>query len=185
MSIFSVLALAFALSLDNATVAAAIGCGGKALKRVYALKLAFLFTLAHVVMLSAGWFGGAGLLGFAGRFAPWISFFILLFVGGKNIKKAISSKEEAACKEESFKYLLLLSLATSLDALAVGFSVSITAGADMPLLIGFAAVFVFLTTLAGFYIGSVLSGKFGKKIEILGGIILILIGAKILLEALA
>ena len=153
------------------------------------------------------WFGGfqalMPLLGFLlantfayaiSAFVPWIAFGLLALIGGNMIKESFG-EEEAANSDLGFRSLLLLAVATSIDALAAG--VSLVAVVKLPLFangvfqpdsiwvaIAFIGIVTFLLSTVGMKAGGKLGAKWGKKAELAGGIILILLGLKILLEHL-
>ncbi|MEJ5167410.1 MAG: manganese efflux pump MntP family protein [Thermoanaerobaculia bacterium] len=144
--------------------------------------MALLFGVFQSIMPLVGYTIGKFAFQWIKSLDHWIAFFILMAIG---IKMIIESFEKEDIKNEinyfQFKYLFSLSIATSLDAFGIGFTLSLLGyGIIMPvLLFGFTT---FLVTLLGFIFGRKLKHFFGRKIEIFGGIILILIGIKILLE---
>ena len=107
---------------------------------------------------------------------------ILVFIGVRMIKEAFSPEEELSCPIfTSLKTQVALAVATSLDALFVGAGMSL-AGAPFWQTQFFLVSCVFITSLCGFYLGGYLGKKFGRNMEIAGGIVLIILGAKVLLE---
>jgi len=182
MGYVTVLLVALSLTMDNFTVSLACGCG-PAVKTRDIIKCGAVFALAHIIMFSAGWSGGEIANRFIGGVDHWLAFFLLLFIGGKMIKEAFSAQEECLNIFASAREIILVSLATSMDALAVGVSLSI-ADVNFIFALSSMALFVFITTLLGFKLGGKLSAKFGKRAEIAGGVVLIGIGLKILLDGL-
>ena len=142
------------------------------------------FTLAHIIMLSLGWLGGWELGHFIDRWDHWIAFFLLVFVGIKMIKESLENESAPDFAGRiSFRFIVLLSLATSLDALGVGIALSLEQ-ASFWMTFLFMTVCVFATSYAGFVLGQLLGRHFGKAMEVTGGLVLIGIGTKILLSGL-
>ena len=134
-----------------------------------------------------GWLLGSQFARHVTRFAPWIAFILLALIGGNMIRESLSKDEEEAEREERLtvdhKELLMLAVATSIDALAVGVSFSMV---EISISIGAAVILIgcttFVISLAGVFIGNAFGAKYEKRAEFVGGAILILIGLKILLE---
>lgn len=183
MNILSSLLVALGLSMDNWAVTIASGCSHReAIAKAYIFKVSALFAAAHFVMFSGGWLCGAGVGKYIGAVDHWIAFAILLFIGARMVKESREEKaEEQACVLHSFKTLCALAVATSLDALLVGMGLAFTAAPFWATVLTL-TVCVFATSWSGFYVGAYLGRKFGKGMEALGGVVLILIGVKLLLE---
>jgi putative Mn2+ efflux pump MntP len=185
MDLITIIFLAVGLSVDAFSVA--IGIGAANTKRSWApvLRLAAAFGLFQFAMPLAGWLAGLTVVNIIGGFDHWIAFALLAYVGGKMIWEGCKNEsEEEKADQTSGLPLLLLSIATSIDALAIGFSFSI-----LKVQILFPAAIIgivcFLMTSIGMIFGKVLARIFGKKVEIFGGIVLIAIGVKILIDHLA
>jgi putative Mn2+ efflux pump MntP len=184
MNFITIFLVAVGLAVDAFSVA--IGIGAANTKRSWApvLRLAGAFGLFQFAMPLAGWLAGLTVVNIIGGFDHWIVFALLTCVGGKMIWDSFEkdSDEEKADQTRGWP-LLLLSIATSIDALAVGFSFSIL---KAPIL--FPAIIIgvvcFLMTAVGMIFGKALAKVFGKKVEIFGGIVLIAIGVKILVDHL-
>jgi putative Mn2+ efflux pump MntP len=181
MNWFDLLAIALAVALDAFAVAVMAGLSLKVLTKRHLFRLSFHFGLFQAGMLSAGWLIGSALYAFIAAAAPWVAFALLLLVGGNVIWHAFSSagKRRTELDPTSGWHLVFLSLATSLDSLAVGLSLamigaSITRAASV---VGFMAAAL---TLLGMALGRRVSVLWGKRVEVLGGFILIAIGCKIL-----
>lgn len=178
------LLISLSLSMDCFAVSCGIAFKEKYIETKNIVKMSGSFGLFQTLM---------PLLGFAiGKFAfqwiknldHWLAFFILLAIGIKMIFESLE-KEEVKNNTNFFKlkYIFSLSIATSLDAFGIGFTLSLLGyGILIPIFL-FGSI-TFLVTLFGFYSGKKLKHYFGRKIEIFGGIILILIGFKILFEHL-
>lgn len=186
MNPFMLIAVAVALAMDAFAVALAIALSLKTPSRGQVFRLAFSFGLFQFIMPVAGWFAGRGLHAFIRGFDHWMAFGLLTFIGGKMIlESAVIGREEddAGCDPTRGASLVILSVATSIDALAVGLSVSLL-GVEIlfpAVVIGLVA---FLLTVVGMRLGPFVGRILGKRMEAVGGIVLIAIGLKILVEHL-
>ena len=134
-------------------------------------------------MPALGYFLGEQFQGFINTYARWIAFGLLFLIGANMIREAVWGKEEKQDGSLGFKTMFLLAIATSIDALAVGVSfacIQVELWSSV-LIIGLTT---FLFSVLGVKIGNVFGSKYEKSAGIVGGIILILIGLKILLEHL-
>lgn len=179
-----VLILAVALSMDAFAVAIGLGSKHQHKARFLAFTAGLYFGVFQGLMPLLGYFGGKNVLGWVEHFAHWIAFLLLLLIGAKMIYESFSEDIEKDIKKDTVKIthrmLLILAVATSIDAMAAGFALTLIE--TSPFL---ACVIIGLTTFIfsglGVYIG-VKSGTYlGSKAEFFGGVILILIGFKILL----
>ncbi|MDP2343964.1 MAG: manganese efflux pump MntP family protein [Deltaproteobacteria bacterium] len=180
------LALAVALSMDATAVAAARGLAATSVRVRDAATVAVLFGGAQFAMPLIGWFFGSRLGPYVAAIDHWIAFVLLSVLGAKMIYEARRAKEDAvpAPAPFAFRSLIVLAFATSIDALA--------AGLTLPLL-GFpplmsAAVIGGVTAVfsgAGTYVGRRAGTRLGTRLEWLGGLLLIVLGVKILVEHLA
>ena len=184
MDRLTILSMAVGLAMDAFAVSVTSGLSVHRLHASYALKIAFYFGLFQGLMPIIGWLAGIGLVGFISEVDHWIAFFLLALVGARMIYvAAFMNDDDDPCGGEPLQFaaLISLALATSIDALAVGVSLSFVG-----LSIFYPALVIGLVTFslsfAGAYIGETFGHFFEKKIEITGGIILIAIGAKILAE---
>jgi putative Mn2+ efflux pump MntP len=181
-----VLGLALALAMDAFGVSLSVGMNLVRTSAVQTLRLASFFGLFQFLMPVIGWGAGTTIIGLIERFDHWIAFALLLGVGGKMIVESFRRREDFKIrKSDPTKGLSLfvLSVATSLDALAVGLSLAALHAAIIypAVIIG---VVAFLTTVIGMRLGPVLGRIVGKRAELAGGLILILIGIKILADHL-
>ena len=183
MDIVTLLFIAVGLAMDAFSVAITDGITIKKVKIVNAFKIALFFGVFQFGMLYLGNLLGSTLANYIRAVDHWIAFFLLMFIGGKMFFDAIKGDEEVHENPLSFKTLTVLAIATSIDALAVGVSVG-----SMTENILFAAsvvgIVAFLFSFAGVYIGNKCGDLFGNKAEIVGGIVLMGIGVKILIEHL-
>lgn len=199
MDIFSVILIAFGLSMDAFAVSVTNGITIKDLKISHALIIGLYFGGFQALMPLAGWLAGYRFRDYIVSIDHWIAFVLLAYIGAKMIKEACGRDNktdesegdicEVAISNQVETYenplkpgrLLVLAVATSIDALAVGIgfaflNISIIRSS---LLIGF---ITFLISIGGVYIGKRFGCLFQKKAELAGGLILIGIGLKILLE---
>lgn len=170
--------------MDSLAVSITSGLILKKIRVYNALKIAVFFSLFQAIMPIIGWFAGVSLKNFVSEIGHFLAFGLLVFIGLVVIYKSIYKKESSQIINPlKNSNLFLLSIATSIDALAVGTTFAFT---NISILISVIVIGIvtFLLSFSGVYIGSKLGHFFEKKIEILGGIILILIGIKILLEHL-
>jgi putative Mn2+ efflux pump MntP len=181
MDFISILFLAVGLAMDAFSVSITRGLTLKCNIK-YALITAIFFGGFQALMPVAGWFSGIQLQSTISTLAPWIAFLLLLGIGLKMIYESIYTKDEDVCKVFSLKELLILSIATSIDAFAVGVTFAILNTPIITPIIVIGLV-TFILSFIGVYIGKNIGHLFENKIEILGGLILIGIGLKILLES--
>ena len=185
MNLLDIILLAVALAMDCFTVS--IVSGIMFSRRV--IRMAFLFGFFQAMMPLLGWLGISHFQSYMEAYDHWIAFSLLAFIGGKMIWESFGEEEEAHFDPSRLRTQLLLAVATSIDALAVGISFACTgfnqlSQLTMPLLI--IGLVSFLFSIIGYHLGR----RFGKTItrrmkpELFGGIILVLIGVKILLSHL-
>jgi manganese efflux pump family protein len=182
MDFFSALIIAVALGMDAFSVAIGVGATGGDVSWRRRLRLSFHFGLFQFLMPVAGWAAGRTVSGFISEYDHWIAFLLLAYVGGKMIWESFHEKEKGELSDPTRGWtLLMLSVATSIDALAVGFSLALLKVSIWypSLIIG---VVAFVMTVVGISFGEKLGKIFGKRVEAAGGLILIAIGLKILYE---
>ena len=174
--------IAFALGLDAFSVALAAGiCVGKTQFR-QKFRLSFHFGLFQFLMTLIGWLVSSEIVKYISDYAHWVACLILSIIGFKMIVDSLSSRSEQIIKDISKGFTLVsLSIATSLDALAVGFSMGVIKHEILipSIIIGITAS---IMTLSGIKLGEILSIKFSHKVSIIGGIILIFIGIHIVVQ---
>ncbi|MDR2361995.1 MAG: manganese efflux pump MntP family protein [Prevotellaceae bacterium] len=184
MTPFSLLLLAIGLCFDTFAVSLSGGIDAKhSLLRI--AKISAVFALSQTAMLTIGWLLGTAALTYIAPVDHWIAFGLLAFIGGKMIRESFNPGP-ASTNLANHYVLLIIALATSIDAIAVG--VSLACSHILLPMMGIAALFVLTITtaaaVAGLLGGRRLGARVGKRAEIIGGIILIAIGVKILLEHL-
>ncbi|GAB4314217.1 MAG: manganese efflux pump MntP family protein [Methanobacteriaceae archaeon] len=172
--------LGFGMSMDAFSVAITRGLAWKCQIK-HALLISIFFGLFQAFMPVLGYILGLQLQVFILTIAPWVAFILLSMIGIKMIYESLWVADDDVCSIFSFKEILILSIATSIDAFALGvtFAVLNTPLMEPIIIIG---LITFILSFLGVYIGKSIGHLFENKIEILGGIILIGIGLKILLE---
>lgn len=182
MNILSAFLVAISLCMDNLAVSLAAGCSlWKELPKAIIWRMGTFFAVAHVVMFSIGFLGGHELVRLIGNVGTWIASGILVYIGLHMISEARKESSFSGGMLSSLKMQLLLSLATSIDALLVGIGLGLQHSPFwLPTLT--MGVCVFLTSIGGFYSGHWLGKRFGKVVEIFGGCVLIIIALKWLLS---
>jgi len=170
--------------MDAFAVSVASGIVLKNFRIRYALRMALAFGVFQAVMPVAGWAAGITFRRHVCAYDHWIAFGLLTVIGGKMIYEAARIEEaESEVNPFGFAVLLVLALATSIDALAVGVTFAML-GTSILLPVAVIGIVTFALCLAGVRIGHVSGHFFEKKIEAAGGVVLIGIGLKILVEHL-
>ena len=183
MGLFEVLLLAGGLAMDAFAVSICKGLAvGKVTKKEYLLCGVWFGTFQGVMPL-IGYLVGSNFVKLISMVAPWVAFILLSLIGGNMIREALKGEGESVDSSFAFKTMLLLAIATSIDALAVGVSFAFL---QTPLWSSVALIGVTtaLFSAVGLLIGKKVGMRFHKGAEILGGVILIAIGIKILIEHL-
>lgn len=183
MDFLAVLVLAVGLAMDAFAVSV---CKGLAMKKVVlrsALIVGVWFGFFQGFMPLVGYFLGSSLYSYISDYDHWIAFVLLALIGINMIREAFSEEDEGIDDDIGLRTMFVLAVATSIDALAVGITLAMTGDgiASSALTIG---VVTLVLSAIGVAIGGRIGDRFGKKAELVGGAILILIGAKILLEHL-
>ncbi|HWQ66774.1 MAG TPA: manganese efflux pump MntP family protein [Methanospirillum sp.] len=183
MDLFSILAIAISLGMDCFAVCVAAGMAVREGRFSTIAKIAVLFGLFQTGMTALGWVGGTIIIGWIEPIDHWIAAGLLALIGGKMIQEGFSDGEKSI-DYRSIPVLLVLAIATSIDALAVGLSFAVL---QVQILIPAIAIGLgaFLMSLVGFWLGDRFGSYIGSRAEIIGGLILILIGSRILLEHLS
>jgi manganese efflux pump family protein len=181
----SLVALACALAMDAFAVAIVTGLTLDPLTRRHVFRLAFHFGLFQALMPIVGWAAGSAVYRHIAAIDHWVAFGLLAFVGGRMLWGAWREQEDErpAGDPTSGWSLLVLSVATSIDALAVGLSLAMIGSAIVvpALVIGIVAG---AFTAVGMLLGRRIGTLWGKRVEVLGGLILLAIGIRILVEHL-
>lgn len=189
MTVWEILLIGLGVSADAFAVSM---CKGVEMKKIiwkYALLIALFFGGFQMIMPLIGWGAGSLFQKYITEFDHWIAFGLLLLLGGKMLYDGIFDKDEKKEGEEDkplklgLATLLVMAIATSIDALAVGVTFAFLS-VNIWLAVGIIGATTFTFSLVGVGIGVKVGDKFKNKAEILGGVILILLGVKILLEHL-
>ena len=184
MGTVDLLLIAVGLSMDAFAVAV---CKGLALTKIqwkHALTVGLWFGGFQALMPLLGYLAGAQFKDAIAAYDHWIAFGLLLLIGGNMIREALFDQEETGSDPVlSFRAMLPLAVATSIDALAVGVTFAFL-NVNIFTSIALIGCTTCVLSMAGVKIGSVFGDRFEKKAEILGGVILILLGVRILLEHL-
>ena len=183
MNLPEIILIAVALAMDCFAVSICCGLSVKDIRQSDALKLGIFFGSFQGLMALAGWLGGTNLVDIMEDYTHWIAFFLLILIGGKMLIDGLKNGECNVADIRKLRVVLMLSIATSIDALAIGVSFAFleTAIIIPVILIG---VVSFIFAYAGTHIGDRVGEKFEGRIEIIGGLILIAIGIKVLAEGL-
>ena len=175
------------LSMDAFAVSVCKGLAMKKVNKKQAVIIGLYFGGFQALMPLIGWFLGVRFQKYITSIDHWIAFGLLVFIGGKMILEAIRDTEVQEIKEKDppidYKEMFVLAIATSIDALAVGITFAFldTPIVEAVIIIG---VTTFILSILGVVVGNFFGTRYKKKAEIAGGIILVLIGLKILLEHL-
>jgi putative Mn2+ efflux pump MntP len=179
----TILLIAVSLAMDAFAVSIAHGMAIRNRRAATGLVMAGSFGTFQAFMPVLGWLAGLTFIELIASFDHWLAFGLLTFIGGKMIYSARTvSKEENEAKL-TVPVLLILSVATSIDALAVGLSFSLLR-VSITIPVVAIGVVTFLLSFAGFNFGNKLRKFFEHKVQVIGGVVLIVIGIKILLEHL-
>lgn len=175
--------LSVGICFDTLAISISIGLNDRKVYFWQAFKIATIFAFFQGIMPFFGWLGGKALEKYMTAIGYWIAFGLLLLVGGKMILEAFSKKSEKEIDIANIRLILTLALVTSIDAFAVGVTLGI---AEVNIWIVYVIIgfITGLTAMIGILIGKKLASLFGSKFEIFGGLILIALGTKILLEHL-
>jgi putative Mn2+ efflux pump MntP len=185
MSFWTILLIAVSLSMDAFAVSVAHGCRIKRPTTYDVLRPGIWFGGFQMLMPVLGWLGGVALRSYIDGVDHWIAFGLLAFVGGKMIIEAFRKDDETACEIErrSNKEMLMLAVATSIDALAVGLSLAfLKVGIWVPVII--IGVVTFAVSSGGVLLGNGVGRLLKDKAEIAGGLVLLGIGIRILVQGL-
>ena len=183
LGLFELFILALGLSMDAFAVAI---CKGLAMPKLSFKNMAIVglwFGGFQALMPFLGYLLGSAFKVYIEGIDHWIAFFLLAIIGANMIKESFSKEDEKADASLSFKIMLTMAIATSIDALAAGITL-ILPGVSIITAVCFIGVITFTTSALGVKIGNVFGAKYKSKAELAGGLILILLGLKLLLEHL-
>ena len=184
MGFVELLIIAVGVSMDAFAVSVCKGLSVRVLRPRHAMTVALWFGGFQALMPLVGYFMGISFADLVSNFDHWIAFLLLALIGGKMIKESLEDEGFEVNPDFTFKTMLMLAIATSIDALAVGVSF-----AFLRVDVWTAVLFIGVTTAAfscaGVVIGNHFGARYKSKAELAGGVILVLIGLKILIEHLS
>lgn len=184
MGLAELFILAVGLSMDAFAVAICKGLCTKDPSARHYLCIGLWFGGFQALMPSLGYLLGSAFEAYITAVDHWIAFILLGLIGGGMIRNGLSKEEESANDSFSFRTMLPLAVATSIDALAVGVTFALLPNVNLTAAVLFIGVTTFVLSAAGLRIGHVFGLKYKSRAEIAGGVILVLMGLKILLEHL-
>lgn len=182
MSFVELLVLGIGLAMDAFAVSVCKGLSVKELKWKHMLTAGLYFGGFQALMPFLGYLLGSGFIRYIEAFDHWVAFGLLLLIGGSMIRSSFQPDEKQN-DDFSFRTMLVLAIATSIDALAVGITFACLS-VNILLAVTVIGITTFLLSALGIRIGNIFGSRYRRKAELAGGIILILIGLKILLEHL-
>lgn len=183
MSLYVIILIAIGLSMDSFAVSVSNGLIIKNLNIKKALLIAFSLAFFQALMPLIGWFAGIGVQKYIKEFDHWIAFIFLSFIGIKMIMDGSRKENDSIVSELNILTLLAQSLATSIDALIIGISFALL---NLPIIkpVIIIGIITFLASILGLQLGKYVGKKIGQYVGIIGGLVLIGIGVKILIEHL-
>ena len=184
MGIIELILMALALAMDAFAVSVCKGLATGKVKIKHMLTVGAWFGGFQALMPLIGYFLGSVFKNVLEAVDHWIAFGLLLFIGINMLIEAFSKKEEETCDNFGFKVMLTMAVATSIDALAVGISFGMLPEVNIVLAVSLIGVITFTLSAIGVKIGSVFGAKYKSVAEAVGGIVLIILGIKILIEHL-
>lgn len=184
MGLFETVVVSVGLAMDAFAVAICKGLSMRKMNWKKAIKIGIYFGIFQMGMPIIGYILGIGFSNLVEKVDHWIAFILLSFIGLKMIIEAFSDEENLNDKVD-FKNMFFLSIATSIDALAVGITFAFLNTKHVILDFGIIGIITFIISVIGVKIGHKFGDEYGKKAELLGGIILIFLGIKILIEHLS
>lgn len=182
MSIIELLLIAMGLSMDAFAVSIGKGLSVCHLRPRHSMSVGLWFGGFQAMMPLIGYALGASFASLVSDYDHWIAFVLLGIIGANMIKEAFS-KEEKSDPDFSFKTMLIMAIATSIDALAIGVSFAFL-GVNIFTAAIVIGITTFLFSVAGIKIGNLFGCRYKSKSEFIGGVVLIIIGTKILMEHL-
>jgi putative Mn2+ efflux pump MntP len=184
MEILTIFLIAIGLSFDTFAVSISSGLVLRKIDFFNATKIAITLALFQAAMPVIGWLAGSGIKNYAESVDHWIAFGILALLGGKMIYESFNADpEDRSFNPLDIRVLIGMAIATSIDALIVGFSFALL-NYKIVISIGIIGVVTYIVAMLGMLFGKKIGAQMGRRMEILGGVMLILIGLKILFEHL-
>lgn len=181
MDLIIIILIALGLSIDSFAVSVANGLSIQNISIKDKLKIASSLAIFQALMPLLGWYAGIGVADYIKLFDHWIAFVLLSIIGIKMIYESFNGSEEAKNRKLNNSTLIAQSIATSIDAFAVGISFALL-GTKIFLPVIIIGIITFIASIIGLQIGKIMGARFSKYIEVFGGLVLIGIGLKILIE---
>lgn len=187
MSYLEIFLLSVSLCFDTFAVSVSSGICLPQIPRLKFARIVLVFTFFQAFLTFVGWLAGMGFLNYISSVDHWIAFFLLLYIGSKMVLESLSKKNDNVCTDlRKTNILLAAAFATSIDAVAAGISLAIIQLSALRItitvvMIGTATAIAAITGIKG---GRRIGNRIGKRAELAGGIILIILGFKILMEHL-
>ena len=181
MGIAELVIIAVGLSMDAFAVSIGKGLSLKQIKLRHVLSVGLWFGGFQALMPLIGYLLGATFTAVVSDFDHWVAFFLLGIIGFNMIRDSFSKEEEKHDDDFSFRTMLMLAVATSIDALAVGVSFAFLS-VDLWISVALIGVITFAFSAVGLKIGNIFGNKYKSKAEFTGGVVLVLMGVKILVE---
>lgn len=182
MEILTIFLIAVSLSFDTFAVSISSGLVLRKIDFFNATKIAVTLAVFQAAMPVIGWLAGSGIKEYAENIDHWVAFGILALLGGKMIYESFNTDpEERSFNPLDIKVMIGMAIATSIDALIVGFSFALL-NYKIVISIGIIGAVTYIVAMLGMLFGKKIGSRMGRRMEMLGGIMLILIGLKILLE---
>lgn len=184
MGLWELFFIAAGLSMDAFAVSLCKGLATKELRLKHFLIVGLWFGGFQALMPALGYLLGSGFQRYISMLDHWIAFILLALIGGNMIREALGKEESHSDDSFSAKIMFTMAVATSIDALAVGITFALLSDVNIFAAVSFIGIITFLLSAAGLKIGNAAGIKYKSRAEFAGGLILILIGTKILLEHL-
>ena len=183
MNLYEIILISIGLAMDAFAVSICKGLSMKKINRKSTIIIAIYFGLFQAIMPVFGYLLGSSFSVIVQKLDHWIAFILLAIIGGNMIKESKDDETEKRNDKVDFKTMILLAIATSIDALAVGITFAFFK-VNIVVSITIIGIITFILSFIGVIIGNKFGDKFQNKAEFIGGMILIIIGLKILLEHL-
>lgn len=183
-AIGSALVLALGLAMDAFAVSMCKGLAVKKLKLSHMVITGLYFGIFQALMPTIGFFLGTRFESYISQVDHWVAFFLLAIIGINMIRESLSKETEEHDDSFTFKAMLPLAIATSIDALVAGIGFIGAGDLNVPFTIVAVGVFTFATSAIGVKIGNIFGARYKSKAELCGGIVLVAMGIKFLIEGL-
>lgn len=184
MNLWELFLIAAGLSMDAFAVSVCKGLATKKIEIRHFLIVGLWFGGFQALMPALGYSLGSGFEQYISHLDHWIAFILLALIGGNMIREALSKNEECHDASFSVKTMFIMAVATSIDALAVGITFALLPDVNIAAAVSFIGIITFILSGAGLKIGNVFGTRYKAKAEFAGGLLLVLMGIKILLEHL-